>query len=103
MGIILIPLYNLLDFLLWAYFWLLIFSVIMSWLLAFGVVNTSNQFVSTFSEFLFRVTEPVLGPIRRLLPDLGGLDVSPVVMLLAIHFLRDVLQRLVLSLTGVTH
>ena len=103
MDIILIPLYNLVDFLLWSYFWILIFSVIMSWLLAFGIVNTSNQFVSTFSEFLFRVTEPALKPIRRILPDLGGLDISPVILLLAIHFIRDVLARIVISSIGVAH
>jgi YggT family protein len=103
MDIILIPTYSVIDFLLWAFFWVLIFSVIMSWLLAFGVVNTSNQLVSTISDFLFRVTEPVLRPIRRILPDFGGLDLSPLVMLLAIHFIRDVLQRLMFTLMGVPH
>ena len=59
------------------YVWLLIASAILSWLIAFNVVNTRNQFVAAVAEFLFRVTEPVLAPIRRMMPNLGGLDISP--------------------------
>ena len=61
------------------YVWLLIASAILSWLIAFNVVNTRNQFVSAVAEFLYRITEPVLGPIRRRLPSLGGLDISPII------------------------
>ena len=61
------------------YRWLLIAAAIFSWLLAFNVVNTRNQFVSAVAEFLYRITEPVLAPIRRLLPNFGGLDISPVI------------------------
>src|SRR5947209_20474043 len=61
------------------YMYLLIASAILSWLIAFNVVNTRNQFVGAIAEFLYRITEPVLGPIRRRLPSMGGLDMSPIV------------------------
>ena len=61
------------------YVWLLIASAILSWLIAFNVVNTRNQFVSAIAEFLYRITEPVLGPIRRRLPSFGGLGISPII------------------------
>ena len=73
------------------YVWLLIASAILSWLIAFNVVNTRNQFVSAIAEFLFRITEPVLGPIRRALPSLGGLDISPIILILIIMFLQRVI------------
>ena len=73
------------------YVWLLIASAILSWLIAFNVVNTRNQFVAAIAEFLFRITEPVLAPIRRTLPSLGGLDISPIVLILIIMFLQRVI------------
>ena len=73
------------------YVWLLIASAILSWLIAFNVVNTRNQFVSAIAEFLFRITEPVLAPIRRMLPSLGGLDISPIVLILIIMFIQRVI------------
>lgn len=71
------------------YWWILIASAIFSWLYAFNVVNSRNQFVGTIGNFLFRATEPVLAPIRRVLPDLGGIDISPIIVLLIIFFLRQ--------------
>ncbi|WP_274627366.1 YggT family protein [Arvimicrobium flavum] len=73
------------------YWWLLIASAIFSWLYAFNVVNSRNQFVGAIGNFLFKITEPVLAPIRRLLPDLGGIDISPIIVLLLIFFLRQFL------------
>ena len=73
------------------YIWLLIASAILSWLVAFNVVNTRNQFVSAVAEFLYRITEPVLAPIRTVLPNLGGLDISPIVLILIIMFLERVI------------
>ena len=73
------------------YVWLLIASAILSWLIAFNVVNTRNQFVASIAEFLYRITEPVLAPIRRMLPSLGGLDLSPIVLILIIMFLQKVI------------
>lgn len=73
------------------YVWLLIASAILSWLIAFNVVNTRNQFVSAVAEFLYRITEPVLAPIRNLLPSLGGLDISPIILILIIMFIERVI------------
>lgn len=71
------------------YWWFIIASVVFSWLYAFNVVNPRNQFVGMFSNFLYRVTEPALRPIRNLMPDLGGIDISPIILLLIIFFLRQ--------------
>jgi YggT family protein len=73
------------------YVWLLIASAILSWLVAFNVVNTRNQFVSAVAEFLYRITEPVLAPIRRMLPNFGGLDISPIILILIIMFIQRVI------------
>lgn len=78
--------------------WVIIGSAIMSWLVAFGVVNVRNQFIRTMVDFLYRVTEPVLRPIRRVLPNLGGIDISPVIALLLIFFLQHLLQEYWLGL-----
>ena len=85
----------LLDVLLIAlnlYTWLIIASAILSWLVAFNVVNTRNDVVRSIYSFLYAVTEPVLRPIRRILPNLGGIDVSPIILLLGIVFLERVIQ-----------
>lgn len=71
------------------YWWLIIASAIFSWLYAFNVVNPRNQFVGSIGNFLFRVTEPALRPIRRILPDLGGIDISPIILLLILFFVRQ--------------
>lgn len=77
------------------YTWIVIASAIMSWLVAFGVVNTRNQFIRMVVDLLFRITEPALRPIRRLLPNLGGVDISPVILLLLLFFLRNLLWEYV--------
>ncbi len=79
------------DLALGIYMWLIIASAIFSWLFAFNVVNSRNQFVGMVGDFLYRVTEPALRPIRRFLPDLGGIDISPIILLLIIFFLRNLL------------
>jgi YggT family protein len=71
------------------YWWLLILAAVFSWLYAFNVINSRNQFVGMVGDFLFRVTEPALRPIRRFLPDLGGIDISPIILLLIIFFIRQ--------------
>jgi YggT family protein len=73
------------------YVWLLIASAILSWLIAFNVVNTRNQFVAAVSEFLYRITEPLLSPIRSFMPNLGGIDISPIILILIIMFLQRVI------------
>ncbi len=80
---------RLIDTVVSIYIWLLIASVVLSWLVAFNVLNTHNRFVWQVGEFLHRITEPLLGPIRNFLPNLGGLDISPIVLILALYFVRD--------------
>jgi YggT family protein len=77
------------------YTWIVIASAIMSWLVAFGVVNMRNQFIHTVVDMLYRLTEPALRPIRRVLPNLGGIDISPVILLLLLFFLRNLLWEYV--------
>lgn len=74
------------------YMWLIIIQVILSWLVAFNVVNTSNRFIYLVGDFLYRVTEPALGPIRRFLPNLGGIDLSPLVLILLLAFAQNLLR-----------
>ncbi len=73
------------------YTYLIIGSAILSWLIAFNVVNTRNDFVRSVWNFLDAVTEPALRPIRRILPNLGGIDVSPIILLLLIFFVERVI------------
>jgi len=73
------------------YVWLLIAAAVLSWLIAFNVVNVRNQFVGMVADFLYRITEPVLRPIRNVMPNLGGLDVSPVILILIIYFIQQVI------------
>lgn len=73
------------------YWWLIILSAIFSWLYAFNVINSRNQFVGMIGDFLYKVTEPALRPIRRFLPDLGGIDISPIVLLLILFFIRQLI------------
>jgi YggT family protein len=71
------------------YWWLIIAAAIFSWLYAFNVVNPRNQVVMTIGNALFRITEPALRPIRKFLPDLGGIDISPIILLLILFFIRQ--------------
>ena len=68
------------------YMWLVIIGVVLSWLTAYNVVNLSNRFVYMVGDFINRVTEPVLRPIRQVLPNLGNIDISPVVLILILLF-----------------
>jgi YggT family protein len=79
--------------------YLLIASAILSWLVAFDVVNTRNRVIYMIGDFLYRVTEPPLRPIRRILPNLGGIDISPVLLILVLQFLaKPFIGWLVMSL-----
>lgn len=75
------------------YMWVIIVNAIMSWLIAFNVVNTQNRLVGTVMDLTYRLTEPVLGPIRRFLPNLGGIDISPIVLILGIIFVQNLLYE----------
>ena len=82
---------RLVDTVITIYIWLLIAQAVLSWLVAFGVVNRYNRAVATIGDFLWRITEPLLRPIRRVIPDLGGIDVSPVILILLLYFVRDLM------------
>ena len=69
------------------YIWILIAQAILSWLLAFGVINRYNRGVAVMGDFLYRVTEPLLRPIRSVLPNFGGIDISPVILILILYFI----------------
>ena len=75
------------------YTWLVIASAIVSWLVAFNVINPRNDFVRMIWDFLYKVTEPALRPIRKVMPNLGGIDLSPIILLLGIFFLQSVIAR----------
>jgi YggT family protein len=75
------------------YIWILIAQAILSWLLAFGVINRYNRSVSVIGDFLYRVTEPALRPIRAMLPNFGGVDISPVILILILYFIRILIDE----------
>ncbi len=84
-------LFTLLDAVISIYIWIIIASVIYSWLISFGIINQQSQFVRLVGEFLYRATEPVLAPIRKILPNLGALDFSPIVLVLLLYFIRNLI------------
>ena len=88
-----IPLLYFIDYVLDLYKYVVIAAVIFSWLIGFNVINAHNPFVRSLWQALLAVTEPLLKPIRRFLPDLGGLDISPIVLLLGIVFVQFVVIR----------
>lgn len=99
MDIVLVPLLRVLFVVIDLYIWALIISVVMSWLVAFNVVNTRNRFVYLVMDVLYRLTEPALRPIRRILPNFGGLDLSPLVLILILWFVQGMLGRLAYRLS----
>lgn len=98
LGIFLKPAFYIIDLVLRAYIFVIIAQVILSWLVAFRIINTSNQFIIIVGEVLYRLTEPFLGPIRDRLPSVSGLDFSPFVLLLGIIFVWLMLQYLTVYL-----
>lgn len=76
------------------YVWVIIIQAVLSWLIAFGVVNTTNRFVYTVADVLYRLTEPALRPIRRVMPDLGGIDISPIILILGLYFLQNLIWEI---------
>ncbi len=73
------------------FIWLLIIQAILSWLIAFGIINTQSGFVNMVGNFLYKITEPLLRPIRKLLPDFAGVDISPVILIILLIFFRNLL------------
>ena len=76
------------------YVWVIILSAVLSWLVAFDIVNMRNRFVYLVGDTLNRLTEPVYRPVRRFLPDMGSLDLSPLIVILGLWFLRDIMWEL---------
>ncbi len=73
------------------FIWFLIAQAILSWLVAFNIVNTTSNFVNLIGNFLYKVTEPLLRPIRSILPDFGGIDISPIILIILLIFFRNLL------------
>jgi YggT family protein len=91
-SLMLISLFQIVDLLLSVVIWIIIGQAILSWLIAFNVINTHNDGVRRFLYALDRMTEPMYRPIRRILPDFGGLDFSPMVLILLIYMLKMLLH-----------
>jgi len=83
------------------YWWIVIFSVVLSWLYAFNVVNPGNPFVRSVGNFVHEATEPLLSRIRRFMPNLGTIDIAPIVLLLSITFLQILLRTSIAPALGV--
>ena len=92
--IIIDPLFRVLMIAIDLYIWLVIIGAILSWLVAFNVINTSNQLVYLILDFLYRITDPALRRIKRFLPNLGGIDISPVILILGLIFIQMVLANI---------
>ncbi|MDA8232920.1 MAG: YggT family protein [Magnetospirillum sp.] len=100
MNIILVPLLTVISYALEIYWYVVVAAIIFSWLHAFGVINTYNATVRMIGNVLARLTEPALKPIRRVLPDFGPVDLSPIVLWLIIIFLQMVDARLIMMAAG---
>ena len=84
-----IALLQTLSMILTLVWWIFLIMIIMSWLISFNVINTRNQFVSTVWRVINQITEPILRPIRRIIPPVGGLDLSPIIVFVIIFFLQS--------------
>ena len=98
MSTILVPLLQVLDVALGLYMWVLIIMVILSWLVAFNIINTHSQFVRTVGNMLHQLTEPLLRRTRRVVPSAGGLDLAPLVLMLLILLVRLIIGRLIVQI-----
>ena len=84
----------LIDRIIDLYVWIIILSAVLSWLVAFDIINMRNRLVYLVGDALNRLTEPVYRPVRRILPDMGGLDLAPLVVIFGLWFLRDIMWEL---------
>ncbi|AIK96838.1 YggT family protein [Candidatus Odyssella acanthamoebae] len=97
MDIIILPLIYVINVVLNLYWWAVVIYLVMSWLEAFNIINRYNQAVYNLNAFLFRIVEPALIPIRRFLPNLSGIDLSPVILLVGISFVQMIINLLLLK------
>jgi YggT family protein len=100
MDVVLLPLIHVVSYVIYLYSWVLIIAVAMSWLVNFNIINTRQRAVYMVMDVLHRITEPALRPIRRFLPDMGGLDISPIVLIIVLFFAQEVLDRLGAKIAG---
>ena len=84
--------FQLLDSIISLYLWCLFIFVILSWLINFGIVNTQNRFIYLVMDFLYKITEPPLRPIRRFVPNFGGIDISPIILVFGLIFVRNLIM-----------
>ena len=89
--------FGIVDMILQLLVWIIIAQAVISWLVAFNVINTSSNFVRTLLDALDRLTAPLYRPIRKIMPDFGGIDFSPIVLILAIQIIRKLLEGLALE------
>jgi YggT family protein len=89
------PFVDLITIIITFYMWVVIIYVVLSWLVAFEIINTRNHFVRTIGDTLYRLTEPALRPIRRIMPNLGGVDLAPAVLILLLWFIRRLVMEYV--------
>jgi YggT family protein len=101
MDIIILPLLRVINIALSLYLWVIVIGAVLSWLVAFNVVNTRNRAVYLVGDIVNRLTEPALRPLRRFIPNLGGIDISPIALILVIYFAQGVLQQLMFKAAGV--
>ena len=102
LNVVLQPLLRVLYYGIEIYIWLVIAMAILSWLVAFDVLNPRSSLVRTIGQFLWRITEPALRPIRRILPNFGPIDLSPLVVFVLIWFARNLLAEYWPALMGAT-
>ncbi len=86
----------LIDTVIWIFTWVLIINIALGWLIHFNILNPRQQFVRMLGEVTYRITEPALRPIRRYLPAVGGLDLSPIVLILLLQFARNLMWEYVI-------
>jgi YggT family protein len=92
-----VALVNLITTVIQLYIWALLISIILTWLVQFNVINTSNRFVYTVGDFLYKITEPLLGRVRAIIPAIGGIDLSPIVVILLLAFVKQLIPELLLG------
>ncbi len=102
MDIIVVPMLELMHTLLNLYVWVLIASVILSWLISFQIINTHSRVVVVTGEVLYRLTEPFLSLLRRFTPGVGGFDFTPMIAIFILVFIQNIITRLILKFIGIS-
>ncbi len=97
MDVIIGPVLQLLLAVIDIYVWVIVINIVLSWLVTFNIINTSNRIVYMIGDFLHRITEPALRPIRNILPAMGSFDLSPVALILGLMFVQNVIIRLLVK------